>query len=258
MTVANQGNQISVIRGSTDGAFDFEPLRSRQLYERVAGEIADQIRSGALRPGDRLPSERTMAQQLEVGRSTVREAIASLQLAGLVETRRGAGSVVAVDAGKLLDSSTEGHSAGRADVSPGALLDARELIEPAAARRAAERAQPDEVAESLLQSQPGPFAVEDPVARAAWNDRDRLFHRQIVAMTANPILVAVSNEIAETMDEVLWQHLRDGVLTDLGRVRLFEAEHKMIYEAIVTGAADAAEFYSREHIKRVRRYMALD
>ena len=238
--------------------FDFEPLRGRQLYERVAGEIAEQIRSGSLRPGDRLPSERAMAQQLEVGRSTVREAIAALQLEGIVETRRGAGSIVAVDAVDRLERGSDGDRAERSDASPAALLDVRELVEPAAARRAADRAQRDERAEWLLVSQPEPLDLEDAAARAAWNDRDRLFHRRVGEMTDNPILASICGEISETMDQVLWQHLRDSVLTDMDRVRLFEAEHKMIYEAIVAGDPDAAEFYSREHIKRVRRYMALD
>lgn len=238
--------------------FDFEPLRGRQLYERVAGEIVEQVRSGPLGPGDRLPSERAMAQQLGVGRSTVREAIAALQLEGVVETRRGAGSIVAADAIERLERRSDGDRAPRSDASPAALLDVRELIEPAAARRAAARARRDERAESLLVSQPEPLDLEDAAARAAWNDRDRLFHRQVGEMTDNPILASICGEISETMDQVLWQHLRDSVLTDMDRVRLFEAEHKMIYEAIVAGDPDAAEFYSREHIKRVRRYMALD
>ncbi len=237
---------------------DLGPLQAHPLYERVAGEIADQIRTRVLRPGDRLPSERTMAQQLEVGRSTVREALASLQLDGVIETRHGAGSIVTESAPELVRERLGREDPPGVDVSPSALLDVRELIEPAAARWAAERAQRDELAESLLEPQQGPGGVEDIASRSVWNDRDRLFHRQIGVMTGNPILTSFCTEIAETMDQLLWQHLRDSVLTDARRVRLFEAEHTMIYEAIVSGFADAAEFHSREHIKRVRRYMALD
>ncbi len=198
-----------------------------------------------------------MAQQLDVGRSTIREALASLQLEGLVETRRGAGSIVTEAAAEIVRRREGGEDPHRSDASPAALLDVRELIEPAAARWAAELARHDTLAESLLQAQDGPVAVEDPDSRAAWNDRDRLFHRQIGVMTGNPVLASMCEDIAETMDQVLWQHLRDGVLTDPDRIRLFEAEHRMIYEAIVSGSPDAAEFHSREHIKRVRRYMAL-
>lgn len=241
-----------------DRTYDFEPLRGRQLYERVADEIAARVRAGALKPGDRLPGERTMAQQLEVGRTTVHEAIASLQVAGIVETKRGAGSVVADDALERLEVAAGAAHGSRSDASPAALLEVRELIEPAAARRAATQGKRDKLAESLLTPQPGPLDLGDPAARAAWNDRDRLFHRQIGEMTGNPIMASICAEISETMNQVLWQHLRDSVLTDSDRVRLFEAEHQMIYEAIVSGDPDAAEFHGREHIKRVRRYMALD
>jgi GntR family transcriptional regulator, transcriptional repressor for pyruvate dehydrogenase complex len=54
------------------------PLRATQLYERIADRIAGEIRIGLLKPGERLPSERDLAQRLEVGRSSVREAIAAL------------------------------------------------------------------------------------------------------------------------------------------------------------------------------------
>lgn len=244
---------------ASDGTFDFEPLRGRQLYERVADEIAAQVRAGALKPGDRLPGERTMAQQLEVGRTTVHEAIASLQVMGVVETRRGAGSVVADDALERLELADGAvRSGSRSDASPAALLEVRELIEPAAARRAATLGKRDKLAESLLTPQPEPLDLDDPAARAAWNDRDRLFHRQIGEMTGNPIMASICGEISEAMNQVLWQHLRDSVLTDVDRVRLFEAEHQMIYEAIASGDPDGADFHGREHIKRVRRYMALD
>lgn len=199
-----------------------------------------------------------LAQQLEVGRTTVREALASLQLDGLVETRRGAGSLVAADALERLQQTGETDRGSRADVSPAALLDVRELLEPAAARWGAMRGQRDPVVEELLASQPEPLDPEDPVARSIWHDLDRDFHRRIGEMSANPFMAAICEEISETMNQVLWRHLRDRVLTDVSRIRLFEAEHRMIYESIVAGDPDAAEFHSREHIKRVRRYMASD
>ena len=70
----------------------FRPL---QRYEQVAERLAADIRSGALAPGERLPSERELARTLEVSRASVREAIGALQLQGVVETRPGAGTFVA-------------------------------------------------------------------------------------------------------------------------------------------------------------------
>jgi len=73
----------------------------QKLYQQVARSIAASIAEGRYVPGDRLPSERDLARRLEVGRASVREAIASLQVAGMIETRPGAGSFVAAGAAAI-------------------------------------------------------------------------------------------------------------------------------------------------------------
>jgi DNA-binding FadR family transcriptional regulator len=217
----------------------FRPL---QRYEQIAERLADDIRSGVLAPGERLPSERDLARTLEVSRASVREALASLQLQGVVETRHGAGTFVVG-----LPPSEPPH-----DASPSAVLEARAQLEPAVARLAAARAQPDEAAEKLL------AAMEaEPIDIATWNASDRLFHRQLAAMTQNPVLLAFADHVAALMDEPLWQRLRDDSIAQPGRTRIHVAEHRMIYEAIVAGDAEAAAFYSVQHINRVRAYMEL-
>jgi DNA-binding FadR family transcriptional regulator len=219
----------------------FRPL---QRYEQIAERLAADIRSGALAPGERLPSERDLARTLEVSRASVREALASLQLQGVVETRKGAGTFVAARAPQ---SAELPH-----DASPSAVLEARLALEPAVARLAAARAQRDPTAENLL------AAMEaEPVEIAVWNASDRLFHRQLAAMTGNPVLLAFADHVASLMDQPLWQRLRDDSIAVPGRTRLHVAEHRMIYEAIVAGDADAAAFYSVQHINRVRAYMEL-
>ena len=72
----------------------FRPL---QRYEQIAERLAADIRSGLLAPGERLPSERELARALEVSRASVREALAALQLRGVVETRAGAGTFVTAE-----------------------------------------------------------------------------------------------------------------------------------------------------------------
>ena len=222
------------------GQTTFKPL---QRYEQIAERLADDIRSGALVPGERLPSERELARTLEVSRASVREALASLALQGVVETRHGAGTFVV---GAPPANGTQ-H-----DASPSAVLEARTALEPAVARLAAARAQRDETAEKLL------AAMEaEPVDIATWNASDRLFHRQLAAMTHNPVLLAFADHVASLMDQPLWQRLRDDSIAEPGRTRIHVAEHRMIYEAIVAGDAEAAAFYSVQHINRVRAYMEL-
>jgi DNA-binding FadR family transcriptional regulator len=218
----------------------FRPL---QRYEQIAERLAADIRAGVLRPGERLPSERDLASTLEVSRASVREAIASLQVEGVVETRKGAGTFVAA----VPPAAHELH-----DASPSAVLEARAQLEPAVARLAAARGQRDETAEQLL------AAMEaEPVEIATWNRSDRLFHRQLAAMTGNPVLLAFADHVASLMDQPLWQRLRDDSIAAPGRTRIHVAEHRMIYEAIVAGDGEAAAFYSVQHINRVRAYMEL-
>jgi DNA-binding FadR family transcriptional regulator len=137
------------------------------------------------------------------------------------------------------------------------VLEARAQLEPAVARLAAQRAQPDPAVENLLAAMEAATDAADPAARATWNASDRLFHRQLAAMTGNPVLLAFADHVAALMDEPLWQRLRDDSIATPGRTRIHVAEHRMIYEAIVEGNGEAAAFYSAQHINRVRTYMEL-
>ncbi|MEO3792106.1 FadR/GntR family transcriptional regulator [Nonomuraea sp. B10E15] len=67
----------------------FEPVRAVRAYERVVEQVEEAIESGALSPGERLPSERDLMVQFSVSRSTVREALRVLQARGLVRSRPG-------------------------------------------------------------------------------------------------------------------------------------------------------------------------
>jgi DNA-binding FadR family transcriptional regulator len=249
--MANQSTPMQFVDQTNLG-----PLRPTQVYERIAERIAGEIRMGLLRPGERLPSERDLAQRLEVGRSSVREAIAALQLHGVIETRPGSGSFVAADAVERVQPRGAGDGAVALphDARPTALLEARELLEPQVAALAARHGRPDPYAEELLERMDR--AAQDADG-ADWNESDRLFHRQIAVMAANPVLVALADHVAAVMDQPLWQRLRDESVAIPGRARLHAAEHRMIYEAIVGADPEAAAFYATQHIQRVRRYMTL-
>ena len=222
-----------------------------QRYERIAERIAADIRAGRLSPGERLPGERELARRLEVGRASVREAIAALALQGVLATRPGAGSYVADDAlERLAPGEVGAHDAGPFD-----LLEARLLLEAGVAALAARRGRRDPAAEALMEEAADP---EDPAARQGWNESDRLFHRRIAELTGNPVLAALADHVAALMDQPLWQRLRDDALARPGLARIHAAEHRMIYEAIVDGDPDAASFYATQHLERVRRYMTHD
>ena len=230
------------------------PLHSPQRYERIAARLAAEIGAGAFAPGERLPSERDLARRLGVGRASVREAIAALQVQGVVETRPGSGSFVADGAAERVPTAEPLPH----DASPSAVLEARELLEPAVARLAAERGRRDPRAEELLAAMEAAADPADPDARQVWNESDRLFHRQVAAMTGNPVLLGIADHVAGLMDQPLWQRLRDDSIATPGRTAVHLAEHRLIYEAVAERDPGAAAFHAAQHVRRVRRYMSLD
>ena len=256
-------------RTGTVGGVVLEPTSPpiKQRYEQIADRLLDQLRSGALAPGARLPGERELALGMGVGRASVREALGWLQVRGLIETRPGAGSYVVGDVLERLGpeaapgpgpGSAHAPALPAADASPSALLQARLVLEPAVARLAAARAPRDPRVDELLGVMEASTDAADPGARARWSDADRLFHRQIAAAAGNPVLAALADHVAALMDEPLWRRLRDESITDPGHTVLQLAEHRLIWAAIAEGDPAAAESHAAQHLHRARRYMALD
>lgn len=231
---------------------DFQP---KQIYEQVADQIRAGIRSGTYQPGSRLPSERDLAQRLKVSRPAVREAIGALQNEGMVVTRHGSGTYV-VD---HVADHPAGHplalisAKAEADFSPNSTLEVRLLLEPAIARLAARRGKRDALAERYLAEMVGVQDITDVRQQALWSESDRLFHRQLAVMTEDVLIVKIADELAKSMAQPLWNRLRDDGIYDAERIQLYVAEHRLIYEAIVTGDEDSAAFYVEGHLKRVQR-----
>ena len=233
---------------------NFRPL---QIYEQVSEKARAASRAGRFIPDARLRAERDLPALFRVGRTAVREAIGALQNEGLVVTRRNSGTYVASDAPDVLARNVKPTGAPDAqlapDYSPSSTLDVRLVLEPAIARRAAANRQRDKLAEHYLSQMETLTDVSEPEQRALWNNSDRLFHRQLAQMTGDALLVKIADEIAATMDQSLWKRIKDDGIFDPQRIRLDVAEHRLIYEAIITGDADAAAFYVEQHIHRVKR-----
>jgi DNA-binding FadR family transcriptional regulator len=229
----------------------------RQRYEQIADHLVGEVAAGRLAPGERLPGERELAQRLGVGRASVREALAFLQLEGVIVTRPGSGSYVADDASER--TNTGPVSAPVPDAGPAAVLQARLITEPSVARLAAAAAPHDAAGlDELLVVMEDAMDPSDPAQRRRWSDADRDFHRRVAVLTGNPVLVAIADHFARTMDEPLWQRLRDESIAVPGRTTLQLAEHRLIAASVLEGDADAAQHHARQHIQRARRYMALD
>ena len=127
----------------------FQPISVSRLYRMIANQIKEKIATGSYKPGERLPSERELAEMLEVSRPSVREALIALEIEGWVDVRVGSGVYVTRAEARQGLGETAGAgpapAAALLDVGAADLLQARLLIEPQCAELAARNATPEQL-----------------------------------------------------------------------------------------------------------------
>jgi DNA-binding FadR family transcriptional regulator len=222
-----------------------EPILRRKLYQEVLDRLMSRIESGEIAPGDPLPSERELMEAYGVGRPAIREALQSLERSGIVTISHGERARLAVpSAGNLIGQIEEGarHLLRSEPHSLDHLKDARLFLETGLARLAAERADPEGVAQlrARLDEHKGALARLDEFV-----DRDMAFHRQVAHLTGNPIFPA----IIEAMFSWLAAYYRSLVRAP-GAEMLTIAEHERIYAAIAARDPDGAAAAMRDHLSR--------
>lgn len=107
---------------------EVKPVKKETLTEQIMNQLAEQITSGELRPGERLPDERSLAEMFGVTRSRIREALRALSLIGLIDIRPGGGSFVSEQSAQI-PKETILWSYHREISDYENLYDARKLIE---------------------------------------------------------------------------------------------------------------------------------
>jgi DNA-binding FadR family transcriptional regulator len=216
-------------------------------YQLLADELRDQITSGQLQPGERLPTEPELCARTGVSRSTVREALRLLSSQHLIVTTRGVsgGSYVAKpDAATLADSLSRGVSllVSATPVGLSSLLEVRELVEvPMAGLVARRRTEADLAA--LGRTMFHPVRDDLPTKLAA----QRAFHEAMAAATGNPVL--------ELLARPLYSIANETEIVELAAVSLWravDADHRAILRAVVAGDAAAAERAARVHAANLR------
>lgn len=174
-----------------DAVFNLEAVSAQRLYRLIADKIAQKIRDEEFPVGSRLPGERDLAEILSVSRSSVREALIALELSGYVEVRLGSGVYVTMpsnSAARNIDPGADALPAASEiaeHMGPFELLEARLLIEPEIAARAAQHASNQQLA--VIRE-----AQEAMSEKGAPAQLDQAFHAAIAAACGNSALEAVS------------------------------------------------------------------
>lgn len=222
----------------------FEPIRTARAFEAVVDQIVQAISEGDLRPGDRLPSERTLAWQMEVSRPTLREGVRVLSDAGVVEVRPGPGGgmFVATDAipRELLRAA---HPELRISEVAG-VLEARRLLEPRVAQLAALHA-----TEADLQAMRETIEL---MRESAQHDRlfqlDQRFHMAMARATGNQTIVGLMRRLLRQIAAV-----RQLAMTGPHDAEWPVKIHERTLEAIVAGDPALLDEVMDEHLAYLER-----
>jgi GntR family transcriptional regulator, transcriptional repressor for pyruvate dehydrogenase complex len=222
----------------------YTPIRSSKVYEQITEQIEQLILSGKLRSGDRLPTERELAEQFQASRTAVREAMKTLAQKGLVDMRPGRGTIV-------IDGTSQAmrHSlglmmrVGQAD-GPENLVEVREILEPEIAALAAARATEEHIAALQEAVEIMDASLDDA---DTFIDADNDFHRALAKATQNALILSFLDSIVDLLSEQ-----RKNIFSVTGGSSRGQMHHKLLLAAIQRHDPEAARVAMRAHLQQVR------
>ncbi len=224
---------------------EFGPIPRRKLYQEVQDRLVAQISSGAYAPGDQLPSERELMALFGVGRPAIREAMQALDRMGIITVSHGERArVAAPDAGTMIEqvAATARHLLLTWPQGLDHLKEARLFFEVGMVRIAAAEASDADI-ERLRGRLDDHFASLEDLSR--FLEMDKLFHREIAAVSGNPIYTAVSQAVFEWLEEFHVELVRVP-----GAEKITLEEHTAIFEAIAARDPERAATAMERHLTR--------
>ena len=223
----------------------FVPVEKKRIYHVIIEQIKGAIDRGELKPGDRLPSERKLAESLSVSRSTIKEAISVLESAGIVDIRPGVGVFlrqnslehIILDINMILGKKTNMVE----------LLEFRQALESNAAYYAALRATAEDHARIKKAFEKLEQAVLDNRIAAL---EDFAFHMEVCLASKNMLF----KKVLDSISDVFLDGLKESrsISQKMGRSKIILEEHRKIYEAILSGDATLSRKEMWEHIQKVK------
>jgi len=232
----------------------FKLIKTKKVYMQVLEQIWDLIRNGKLKPGDKLPPERILAERLGVSRPSVREGIVALEILGLVDSRGGKGNIVKnVDNSSILKQNLQNLEE---EESPFELLEARKIIEVDVAGYAAQKTQTEDIA-SIKHSLDSMREIVDKLSVSKEYEKgmefDREFHISIARATHNAVLLRIVTTLLENLKEDLWVRLKEKSWAIPGMPQKYLKEHEEILDAIKHKARGIARRKMHKHLTGIQR-----
>jgi GntR family transcriptional repressor for pyruvate dehydrogenase complex len=222
----------------------YKVVRTSRLYEQIVQQIEESVLNGKLKPGDQLPAERELAQQLGVSRTAVREAVKALREKGLVEAYSGRGTFVTDGTTQAARQSFDLMvKIGQQEGAPH-LAELRLILEPGIAALAAVRVKEDDLTAMREAVAVMDRAQDDP---EAYIEADLDFHLALAETVANPLILSLIDSIVGLLRE---QRIK--IFNVEGGPQRGQVHHKRILEAMERRDAEMARTAMRAHLEQVR------
>lgn len=223
----------------------YKVVRTSRLYEQIVRQIEESVLKGTLKPGDQLPAERELAQQLGVSRTAVREAVKALREKGLVEAYSGRGTFITDGTSHAARQSFDLMVKIGQQESSANLAELRLILEPGIAALAALR-----IEEEYLVAMRDAVAVMDRSLKdpAAYIEADLDFHLALAETVANPLILSLIDSIVGLLRE---QRIK--IFNVEGGPQRGQVHHKRILEAMEQRNPEMARNAMSAHLEQVRQ-----
>jgi len=230
---------------------ELRKIKPKKIYEEVTEILYEKIRAGELKPGDRLDSVEQLAEQLQVSRSAIREALSALKAMGLIEIKQGSGTFVKSNQSNQLDFPlSTAILTNKQDISH--LLEVRKIIEVGTAASAAIH-RTDEDLQSMMQ-------ILDEMKHAQGNGElgekaDFQFHAAISAASQNPLLATLLDQVSGLMIETMKETRRIWLYSKKITSEKLYDEHMQIFLAIKQQNEELAKHAMASHLSNVEEVL---
>ncbi|MCB5236709.1 FadR/GntR family transcriptional regulator [Niallia alba] len=226
---------------------EFKQIRPKKIYEEIAEALHEGIRSGGLRPGEKLASVQQLAENFHVSRSAVREALSALKAKGLIEMRQGEGTYVKeFEADQIMFSFPSAILMEKEDLNH--LLEVRRIMEVGAAAAAAKNRTTEDLEKmkQALEEMKQANGIEELGEKSDLN-----FHLAVAAASQNALLVNLLLNVSDIMQEAMKETRRLWLFSKKTTTERLYEEHLTIYEAIVENNEAEASEAMLYHLQKV-------
>lgn len=208
---------------------DIHPINMKRIYQSVIEQFIGLIKDGKLEVGQKLPSERALAEMFNVSRASIREAFSAMEIIGLIEVRPGEGSFVTnLNIAPFIN--TIAPLFVRNQNMEDDLLEFRKMLEIKAVKLAAEKAKAEEVVslEESIAMMKNAIEKNDTNMGA---EADIEFHKVLFTLSDNFIIIKAAECIGFILETSV-KFNRAKILKDSSNLRVLYNQHREIYQAV--------------------------